>query len=240
MNPPLPKDRRRIYLMRHGRVDYFSEEVIKAGDHRIARLTTEGREQASAAGIALSGVHFDVAICSGLRRTRETAQLAMAQFQRAPVLEEILAFEELRGGTLKFETRAEAAAAMAAQFQRSHLPGARMFAGERFMDAQSRAVSALESLVLERDWRTCLIVAHEGINRLILSWIAGCGLSAAPAFDQDTGCINVVDVDVATDELGAPAIARTYLRSTNLTPYNWIKHGMARTSLEAIFVHDES
>ena len=35
--------RRRIYLMRHGHVDYGSREVVKSQDPTIARLTPLGK-----------------------------------------------------------------------------------------------------------------------------------------------------------------------------------------------------
>ena len=54
------------------------------------------------------------------------------------------------------------------------------------------------------------------------------------AFEQDTGCINVLDFDLHTDG----SIERTMIKSVNLTPYNWLKHGMNLTSLEAIFERD--
>ena len=80
-------------------------------------------------------------------------------------------------------------------------------------------------------------MAHEGINRLILSWAAGTGLLATSAFEQDTGCINVIDFDMVPAEDGSPGleIARTLIKAVNLTPYNFLKHGMNLTSLEAIF-----
>lgn len=230
--------RQRLYLMRHGRVDYFAPRVQEAGDHRIATLTEEGRAQALAAGDALSHVVFDVALCSGLPRTRETAELVLSRVAHPVTLGEDLAFEELRGGTIKFPSREQAAIAMQGQFQRASLPGARMFGGERFLEAQMRAVAALEALLVGPPWRTALLVAHEGINRLILSWACGAGLSAAPAFEQDTACINVLDVDVLTQADGTATIERFIVKAVNVTPYNWLKHGMSRTSLEAIFASD--
>jgi len=113
-----------------------------------------------------------------------------------------------------------------------------MFGGERFLEAQGRAVMALEALATGPVWRTALIVAHEGINRLILSWACGAGLAAAPAFEQDTACINVLDLDIGPDEPRGAKIERVIVKAVNLTPYNWLKHGMSRTSLEAIFAAD--
>jgi probable phosphoglycerate mutase len=231
--------RRRVYLMRHGHVDYFSDKVLRAGDHTIATLTPKGQDQAAAAGAALSETHLDLAISSGYPRTMETLDIVLAEREApSPPVEVDAAFVELKGGTLKFASRADAAAAMQAEFAAAGEPGARMFNGEAFADAQARSVAALEALLLGRIWKHALIVAHEGVNRLILSWAVGAGLSAASAFEQDTACINVLDFDLRADDDGQPVIARRIVKAVNITPYNWLKHGMSRTSLEAIFAAD--
>lgn len=231
--------RRRIILMRHGHVDYFSEEVIRARDHTIARLTPRGRSEAEAAGAALAETAFDLAISSGYPRTRETAEIVLAQSKvGAPALGDDPALVEIKGGTLRFASREEAAAAMRGQFESAADPGARMFGGEVFAEAQLRAVASLEALLVGPLWRTALIVAHEGINRLVLSWAVGAGLAAAPAFEQDTACVNVLDFDIEPDSDGRPLIARRIIKLVNATPYNWLKHGMSRTSLEAIFASE--
>lgn len=236
--PALRFARRRLYLMRHGRVDYFSDEVLAAKDHRIATLTAEGRRQALAAGDALAAIAFDMALSSGLPRTQETAELVLSRIPNPPRLEQDRAFEELRGGTLRFPSREVAAQAMHAQFLKANLPGARMFGGEAFYEAQGRAVAALHALCTGPVWRNALLVAHEGINRLILSWACGAGLASAPAFEQDTGCVNVLDFDIEPGDDGRPQIDRVIVKMVNVTPYNWLKQGMSRTSLEAIFADD--
>lgn len=71
--------RRRIYLVHNGHVDYFAPEVARMGDtHRVA-LTDRGRVEAQVAGRALANISLDRAICSGLLRTRETAELVLAE-----------------------------------------------------------------------------------------------------------------------------------------------------------------
>jgi hypothetical protein len=52
----------------------------------------------------------------------------------------------------------------------------------------------------------------------------------------------VLDFDMAPSSDGAPAqdIARVLVKAVNLTPYNYLKHGMNLTSLEAIFAHDDT
>ena len=75
---PGTEARRRIYLMRHGHVDYLAKHVVAEGAINIVPLTPRGRLQAEAAGIALAHVAFDRALCSGYPRTHETASHVLA------------------------------------------------------------------------------------------------------------------------------------------------------------------
>ncbi len=234
--------RRRIYLMRHGHVDYFSPDIPRHGSVRHVPLTPRGRGEAQAAGRAFAHVGLDRAICSGLPRARETAEIVLALQENRPALETDEALAEIRGGSLlSVANRNELVATMSFHFARAAEPGATMLeGGEAFLAAQTRAVDSVRALLAAPDWKQLLIVAHEGTNRLILSWASGAGLLATSAFEQDTGCINVLDFDMvpAADGGPGPEIARTLVKAVNLTPYNYLKHGMNMTSLEAIFSRD--
>ena len=67
--------------------------------------------------------------------------------------------------------------------------------------------------------------------------MTGNGLSGVQAFEQDLACINVLDFDMVPREDGSVGteIARALIKTVNVTPYNYTKHGMNMTSLEAIF-----
>ncbi len=231
--------RRRIYLMRHGHVDYFSKEVVDSQDPRLAKLTPQGIEEARAAGEALTNVEFDLALCSGLRRTRETAEHVLSrQNVASPVLGEVEDLQELHSGQyIAFESREQLAATMTFQFENAHNPGATFLeGGESFVDAEKRIVTALEAILTQDDWHTALIVAHEGVNRIILSWMCYAALNASASFEQDTGCINILDFDLVPNQSGnGRQIERRIIKSVNLTPENYTKHGMNMRSLEAIF-----
>jgi probable phosphoglycerate mutase len=241
--------RRRIYLMRHGHVDYFGREIQAAGgDTKVVPLTPLGQEQAAAAGRALSHVRFDRAVCSGVPRTRETATFVLAG--QSPDLRPELEVEpelvEIHGGRFTdVKSRAELAAQMAFHFAYAADAGARMLeGGEIFAEAEKRAVAAVRRFLAEPGWHTMLIAAHEGINRIILGWAAlgakGSGLAAVQAFEQDPACINVIDFDMVPHEDGTVGteIERAIIKAVNVTPYNYFKHGMNMTSLEAIFAKD--
>src|SRR5690242_13997132 len=92
--------RRRIYLMRHGHVDYFSSAVRATGDIHSVSLSPRGLSEAEAAGRALAHVTLDRALCSGLPRTRETAEAVLSFIPNAPPLFVDSELVELRGGKL--------------------------------------------------------------------------------------------------------------------------------------------
>ncbi|MEM8987045.1 MAG: histidine phosphatase family protein [Pseudomonadota bacterium] len=234
--------RRRIYLMRHGHVDYFAPEVIESGDPSQVRLTEDGRAQAAAAGGALAGVAFDIAVCSGLPRTVETAELVLAAQENAPSLQTEDGLVELRSGRFFTDRREELAARLAYTFIAAAQEGATFLPdGELFCDAYDRVSEAMERLLTTGDWKTGLVVAHEGVNRLLLGWATRGGLQAVGAFEQDLGCVNILDFDITPRESGAGLqIERAIVKSVNVTPYDYTKAGMPRTSLEHLFDLDLS
>ena len=226
--------RRRIYLMRHGHVDYFAPGIT---DPRTVPLTDEGREQAAAAGRALSDTPLDLVAHSDLPRTRETAEIVLRARETTTPMIAAPGLEELKSGWLRIESREELAAVLAFSLDGAGDPGATFLPdGETFADAEKRIVGALKSLILGRDWKTGLIVAHDGVNRVILGWACGGGLKTIGAFEQDLACINVLDVDV-TPSLGGAGlqVERVILKAINITPYDFVKTGLSRTSLEHLF-----
>lgn len=230
--------RRRIYLMRHGHVDYFTRTVAEKGPHEAA-LTKLGRSQADAAGQALADIAFDINLSSGYARTRDTLDIAMARNRHAkPSHDTDADLVEVRTGTIKnVSSRRAMAHAMAFEYDSAGKPGATLFEnGEIFAEAFARAERAILKLLSRPNWHTALVVAHEGVNRLILGWMTGNGLAAVSTFEQDLACINVLDFDLVPAESGQGVeIQRRIIKAVNLTPYNYLKHGMNLTSLEFIF-----
>jgi probable phosphoglycerate mutase len=88
----------------------------------------------------------------------------------------------------------------------------------------------LEALLREPGWRNLLLVAHDGTNRMLLGWASYGGLASARAFDQDPGCLNVIDADVGNGE-----ILRRTLKLSNLTPINHSKLGNNLTRMGQVF-----
>lgn len=226
--------RRRIYLMRHGHVDYFAPDI---SDPRTVPLTEEGRRQAQAARDALRHIPFDIAVYSGLPRTRETAEIILAGHDSPPELIAAEGLEELKSGWIKANSREELAARLAYSFDGADTPDARFLPdGETFAGAEMRIKCALDEVVFNHRWQTALIVAHEGVNRITLGLACGGGLKTIASFEQDLCCVNLIDVDVTPAESGEGLqIERMVIKAVNMTPYDFVKQGLSRSSLEHLF-----
>jgi probable phosphoglycerate mutase len=206
----------------------------------MVTLTETGKAQAQAARDALAAVEFDLVVHSGLPRTAETAKIVTEGRPNAPAAVAVVGLEELKSGWLMAESREELAARLAFCFDEAHKPGARFLPdGETFAAAEARITAGMASLVDRPDWRCALVVAHEGVNRIILGWACGGGLRTIGSFEQDLACINVIDLDITGRPDGAGLqIERAILKAVNVTPYDYVKHGLPRTSLEHLFEVD--
>lgn len=220
--------RRRIYLFRHGDVSYVDDKGNRVADPTVVPLTDWGREQASLTGKALAKIPFDRAVSSSFPRSMETAGLILEG--RGLEIEPLDHFVELRGDPA-FRNAVTDLNDIAYSFRNAHEPGARYNGGDSFEEVNARVVSALETVIAEPDWDTLALVAHGGINRLVIGWALGTGLSTFAALDQNTACVNVIDFDEHPE---TRTIVRKTLRALNVTVYDLVKEGNHLLSLEQI------
>jgi broad specificity phosphatase PhoE len=227
----LPFDRthrRRIYLMRHAEAAYIGPDGKRALDSRVVALTERGREEAGAMAKLLADAEFDRAICSGLARTLETAKIVMGQ--RKLTLEVIPALEEIRGGDVVARAEVSPPDFAYAMF-RAGDPDARFAGGETFVEFTSRVAGAFKQIVSAQDWTSLLMVCHGGVNRAILTEVTGAGLRAFGAFEQDSCCLNIIDVDCCLD---TGKVERWALRAVNATAEDPIKSTRRLLTLEGM------
>lgn len=176
-----------IVLVRHGETFENKSGTLQGQDPRRGRLTPEGMAQASEAGRALAGEHFDRAYCSPLER----AVLTLARLLEARPSEGTVplafpeALREVHMGALHGRTRDDWVAAAEAFGDRlRYAPEG----GESWADVQARAGAWFDEAVRPIEGERVLIVAHGGTIRAILTHLAGqgmaiewAGLGAGPA-----------------------------------------------------------
>ncbi len=226
---PGTQGRRRIFLLRHGDVNYFTEDGERVPDPTQVQLTEWGREQAAMMGEVLADLPIDHAFHSGMRRTEETANIVMKGRDDVP-MQALPGFREIKSGDINSMSFERIEAEYVYGFENAATPGARFADGEAFAEFRERIVTALLEFLDMAGWSQALLVAHGGANRAILSWMTNSGLDGMSTFEQDTLCLNVLDVDVIEGN-----IIRKYVRAMNFTPYNISKDGLYHTSLEKMF-----
>jgi broad specificity phosphatase PhoE len=220
-------NRRRVYLARHGDVSYFDSSEDHGDDD--PPLNPTGRAQAEALGQLLADAPIDLAACTGLQRTRQTAKLAIG-----PRPLDIAVFEGLREaqtGTFEEVDSAEEMEAMfVGAFDNADVPGANFLTGESYSDLWARVATAWQALLARDDWSQALVAAHGVVNRTILAQALGAGPEIYRRLEQDMGCLNVLDIDGQ-----GPDARVAYVRLVNFTPYNATKAGMHETTLEVLW-----
>jgi probable phosphoglycerate mutase len=221
-------DRRRLFLLRHAEAAYIREDGTVAPDVRVVGLTTDGRAQAQCHRDVLADVPFDRAVCSGLERTRETATIVL-EGRATPMLEVEPALEEVRGAERRSEIPdpAEWIRHVANPWATAAEAEARFLGGERFRDLEARVLGAFDALVADPSWRNLLVVAHGGVNRVIMNRVMNTPWQAGVSIEQDPCCINIIDLDMKDGR-----VVRFLVRGLNITAYNLNKQGIRLTDME--------
>jgi broad specificity phosphatase PhoE len=91
-----------VFLVRHAESEYSALGLVNGDPSVAVGLTEEGRRQARLLGEALSGEEVDLCVVTELSRTRETAELALANPVRFLVVPELNDpdYGEFEGGSL--------------------------------------------------------------------------------------------------------------------------------------------
>jgi len=203
--------RRRLYLFRHGAVDYINEHGDWVADPDLVDLNERGRAQAEAMASLFAGVHVDKAICSGLPRTRQTGLTVLADRElELGVFEEL---EEIRPQKGESAGGYDIYSDIAFSHWRAPQADATFLGGERYHDFYGRISAAMDVLIADPSWHNLAVFAHGGTNAAILGWTTGVGLEAFGLLDQSMCCLNVLDFDF--DESGQ--LLRKTIRAMNIT-----------------------
>ncbi len=225
---PREPQRRRIFLMRHGAVDYFRADGAAIPPKSVP-LNPTGREQADAAGklFAACGVRFDRVVTSGLPRTVETAQrvLAAAGQSSLPIAIEP-AFEEMRGGRLADlpPDRVEQAFLGAFRAVGRDVESHRILDGESIGELLDRVLPAFDAELARADWRSLLLVLHGGVNRALIARSLVGERAFFGRLEQTPACINIIDA----------GIGHEVVRAINIAPTQWLHEREHLTTMEKL------
>jgi broad specificity phosphatase PhoE len=222
-----PPVRRRLYLMRHGSVDYFQPDGTPVPVDDVP-LNSRGEAEAHAAGelFKACGVQPDRVVTSGLPRTVQTAQLVLAAAGLNCPLETDTALQEIRPGRLKDIPTGDLREAFLATFQsrEEQVEALRFLNGESVGELLDRVLPAFERWMARTDWQCGLLVLHGGVNRALLSTALAGRRAFFGRIEQAPACINVLDIGMGD----------VVLRALNLTPTQWLHQRERYTTMEKL------
>ena len=159
-----------ILLVRHGQNDWVDKKRL-AGWLPDIHLNAEGHEQARAAAERLAHLPIRAVCSSPLTRCLETADY-IAQSHQLPIMVNE-AIGEVRYGEWQGQ-ELELLAKEPAWHAVQHFPSRFRFpAGESLLEAQHRAVQAVEMLAAQHPQQMIVLVSHADIIKLLLAHYLG-------------------------------------------------------------------
>lgn len=225
---PQVGSRRRLYLMRHGSVSYFTADGKPVPPETVP-LNELGIEQARAAGklFADHEVRFDRIVTSGLARTEQTAHHVLNMTGQNATPQQQPGLQEIRGGRLASIAEKDLLHAFTAVTDGVVDEGAQFLGGESVGCMLDRVLPEIDAIRADKTWDTLLLVLHGGVNRAILSYLLTGQRRLLGAFEQSPACINVLD-------LGEEKLD-VVLRMINLSPLDWLQPENRQTTMEVLF-----
>ncbi|WP_310427029.1 histidine phosphatase family protein [Chamaesiphon sp. VAR_48_metabat_135_sub] len=173
----------RVIILRHGQSSYNSQGRIQ-GRSDLSVLTDRGQEDAKTTGKAFQGLEFAAVYCSPLQRAKQTATTVLSCLEQQYPLQtddrlleiDLPVWETM----LNQEVREKYADEYRAWKERPHelkmlLPQADGSQQEFFpvLSLYAQATTFWQGILPQHQGQTILIVAHNGINRALISSALG-------------------------------------------------------------------
>ncbi len=180
-----------LYIIRHGQV--VGHDTPKYNGHTDVDLTPLGAAQMEAMAEDLSVVDFSAVYSSDLRRARYGGEALTRG--RDIKLQVDPAFRELNFGAWEGLSFSEVQERFPGSMEerRKDPVNYRVPGGESIGDFWERVSVRTKELIDAHRGETLALVAHSGVNRVILLQALGCGPEQIWKIDQGFGCANIVD-----------------------------------------------
>jgi probable phosphoglycerate mutase len=203
---PLPNVRKgydalRLLLVRHGETDWNRQGRFQ-GQMDIP-LNPTGQAQAQQAAEFLKSVPINFAVTSPMLRPKETAEIIL-QYHPDVVMALEPDFCEISHGTWEGKLESEIEQEYPGELERwrTQPEMVQMPEGENLQQVWDRTIAAWNALVesarTHPTGRTTVgvVVAHDAVNKVILSYVAGAGAEKFWSFKQGNGAVSVIDYPV--------------------------------------------
>src|SRR5574340_763280 len=156
----------RLYLIRHGQV--VNHHELRYNGHFDVDITKKGVSQMKALTAFLGKVPIKAMYSSDLQRAVKGAEIIGAGLDLRPV--KVHALKELHLGRWEGLTRKEAVERFPeeAHFTFRNLATSKVKDGESLRELTERVIPAIDGIIKRHRGEAVCIVAHGGVNRVIL------------------------------------------------------------------------
>jgi alpha-ribazole phosphatase len=184
-------DKTRIYLVRHGEI--AGNEVFRYNGQADVPLTPSGLGQYRLLAERLRDRRVSACYSSDLDRCARGADILCAKSGIKPVLRKEL--REISFGTWEGMTWTELEEKYPKEWRArlADLVNYRVPGGESLLDLSNRVMPLITEIANRYTGEEVLVVAHGGVNRVILLNAVGAPLSSMFRIEQDYGCLNIID-----------------------------------------------
>lgn len=181
----------RLYLLRHGQVADGHTDIYNG--HNDVDLSPKGLRQCEAVAAHLQEVKLAGIYSSDLTRTRRGAEIVARGRDVAVTL--VPEFREINFGIWEGLSFQEIMDRYPEELQQrfTDLANYRIPGGESLADLQTRVLPQLTALCQRHAGEAFLVVAHAGINRVILSQALNLDLQYIFHLDQTYAGLNIID-----------------------------------------------
>lgn len=184
-------ERTRLFLIRHGQVENHHE--YRYNGHFDVDITDIGVEQMVRLAALLSGEPIKAMYSSDLQRAVKGGEIIGKGLGLKPV--RVHSLREISLGRWEGLTREEAIERYPEEsdFRFRDLASSKVKGGESLIDLKERVVPAIAEIVERHTGQIVCVVAHGGVNRVVLSDALGIPIENFFRIEQDFGCLNVID-----------------------------------------------
>ncbi|MDT8316911.1 MAG: histidine phosphatase family protein [bacterium] len=183
----------RIYLLRHGETVNTVDGRFRYNGHTDVDVTSRGIAQLEKQAEYLKDYPICRVYSSGLIRSLKGAKSICNAVSAEVHNDERL--KEIHAGRWEALTVDEVQDQFPGEFEErfSDIVNFRIPGGENLLDVRIRSLEVIEELIERHRGQEIAIVAHGGINRLILCEAMGLDLKHLLRIEQGFGCLNIID-----------------------------------------------
>lgn len=183
--------RTRIYLVRHGQVEGYEEKRYN-GQVNVP-LTRLGEEQSARVRDFLTDIPLAAVYSSDLDRSYYCAELIAET--HGLTSRSLPSLRELNIGDWEGRTWAELQEAYPDDWQArlQDLVNFQVPGGESLQDAADRIRPTMKKILTDHSGGDVAVIAHGGVNRIVLLDAMDAPMEQAFSIEQDYGCLNIID-----------------------------------------------